>query len=132
MKPILTLSFAFIVSFLLTGLVYMSDPDVNGMQDLYSLGAIIFIFILSFVPFVFIVIILMVSSAFGIKVGVITLLLLACVISYFLMTISHSSLSLLHKLEIMSKSSSFIAGAFALGALPHWLIMIRKSELNEG
>ncbi len=97
----------------------MSDPDVEGIQDLNSFGAILFIFIISFFPFAIIGIILMVTTAFGSKVGLLTLLLLACAASYFIMMVSHPSLSLARQLETLAKSSSFMIGVFALGALPH-------------
>ncbi len=47
MKSTLTLTFEFMVSFVLASLIYMSDPDVEGIQDLNSFGAILFIFIIS-------------------------------------------------------------------------------------
>ncbi|MCG8608209.1 hypothetical protein MJD09_24900 [bacterium] len=131
MKSTLTLSFAFVVSFLLMALAAMGDPDVNGIQGLMSSGIIFVVFFLALFPFAVIVIILLVSRAFGTKVGLITLLLSACAFSYFLMEMTRSDLSLSQQLAILARSTPFVVGIFAIAGLPHWLVFIRKRELNK-
>lgn len=129
MKKILTLFFAFTISFIFTSLIVMSDPDINGIEGLASFSSILGVVLFSFIPFALMCIILYICKEHGTKIGLITLITFSIIMMLLLMMVSQPNLSLLQKVDTMVRSSAFMIFVFILGAFPYWFTFIKKKTI---
>ena len=129
LKKILTLLFAFIVSLIVTSLIIMGDSDIDGIEGLASLNAIITLFLFSFIPFTIICIILFICNEYGTKKGLIALIVFSITTMFILMLASQPNLSFSQKVETMAKSTTFMIFVFAIGAFPYWFTFIKKKRI---
>ncbi len=107
----------------------MSDPDINGIEGLASLNAIITVVLFSFIPFILICINLYICKKYGTKKGLISIVIFSITLMYVLMMTSQPHLNIFQKVDTMARSTTFMIFIFVLGAFPYWLTFIKKKGL---
>ena len=126
MKRALALAVGAAASFLFAALLYVTDPDVDGIQGLGSFEAVSTVLVLSTIPLSLIGAVLVFATRFGTSVGIAVLVLLAAASAFLILIASQPTLSFPVKLAVMARSTLFVCGVLALGTLPHWLGLFKS------